>query len=148
MGARSIRAGAWRMLYFEPSWIHELQADITQGEDSRFALLAPVLRDPHIRGLFDEAFHCATRDESDLAETFLGFIISAILAMPQILHSPPSWPLRPCWESFTTLSCPRSAGFNSGMPAPHRYRVERPPCLPQWRPSRQSHWRRSSWTTH
>lgn len=74
------RGRAWRMLYFEPGWIHELQADITQGEDSRFALLAPVLRDPHIRNLFDAAFHCATRDESDLAGMALDTAALALIA--------------------------------------------------------------------
>lgn len=61
------RGRAWRMLYFEPGWIDELQTDIAQHEDSRFALAAPVFRQPVIRRLFDRAFTCATRDANDLS---------------------------------------------------------------------------------
>lgn len=43
--------------------------------------------------------------------TFLGFIISAILAMPDILHSPPSWPLRPLLGVIYYALVPTVGGF-------------------------------------
>ena len=46
----------WRMLYFEPRWIDALQADITQGDDTAFALHAPVISEPPLRALFNAAF--------------------------------------------------------------------------------------------
>jgi AraC-like DNA-binding protein len=55
---RPLDAGGrtWRMLYFEPRWIDAMQADITQGDDASFALHAPVISEPLLRGLFDAAF--------------------------------------------------------------------------------------------
>ncbi|CAG9265939.1 AraC-like DNA-binding protein [Paraburkholderia unamae] len=55
----------WRMLYFEPCWIDALQADITQGDDAGFALHAPVISEPRLRGLFDAAFAHVTQQNAD-----------------------------------------------------------------------------------
>jgi len=53
----------WRMLYFEPRWIDALQTDITQADDDRFALHAPVISEPRLRALFDAAFaHVTDQD--------------------------------------------------------------------------------------
>lgn len=94
---RPLGAGArrWRMLYFEPQWIDALQADVTQGDDAGFALFAPVIADPLLRGLFDAAFDYATAQRGDLAA--MAFDGAALDAMTRLVRGlGHRRPLAPC----------------------------------------------------
>ncbi|CAB3806903.1 hypothetical protein LMG28688_06438 [Paraburkholderia caffeinitolerans] len=89
------QARSWRMLYFEPRWIDALQADITEGDDTGFALFAPVIADPLLRALFDAAFACATADGGDLAA--MAFDGAALDAMARLVRGlGHRRPLAPC----------------------------------------------------
>lgn len=75
----------WRMLYFEPRWVDALQADITQGEDSTFALHAPVISEPRLRALFDAAFAHVTDENADLSH--MAFDAAALEVMTRLVEA-------------------------------------------------------------
>ncbi len=62
------RQRAWRILYFEPSWLDETRADILEGAHKPFTFSEPVFADPGLRGLFESAFaHVTAQPASGLA---------------------------------------------------------------------------------
>jgi AraC-like DNA-binding protein len=79
------RGRSWRMLYFEPRWIDELQGDVSLVDDSEFAFVAPVIRDPNLRHLFDVAFACITGRENDLAR--MSFDAAALDLVARLVES-------------------------------------------------------------
>jgi AraC-like DNA-binding protein len=50
------RGRAWRILYFEPTVIADLRADVLEGTDSELTFAAPVFQDPDLRRRFEAAF--------------------------------------------------------------------------------------------
>lgn len=60
------RARSWRILYFDPTVLDGLFADI-QGRDARFEFTQPVFRDDGLLAAFESAFACASGDSDLLA---------------------------------------------------------------------------------
>ncbi len=54
------RSRAWRILYFDPTELANLRADVLAGKSGSFAFVAPVFADGGLYRLFDDAFQYGT----------------------------------------------------------------------------------------
>ena len=94
------RPRTWRILYFDPTVLADLRADVLEGAPRSFTFVAPVFADRGLHRLFDAAFrHRAGQRETMPCETALLRLVARLEA-----HST----TRPCREEGAT-ACIRRA---------------------------------------